>query len=106
MASNMTISACSRYAFAMCAASMLVACSLPLSPFALPFDSAQGRLAQGDAAQGEMASRPSSGGSGYIKHIVLIVQENRSFDDFFATFPGADGATTGRWKKRRSRCAK
>jgi len=30
-----------------------------------------------------------------IKHVVLIVQENRSFDNFFATFPGADGATRG-----------
>jgi phospholipase C len=30
-----------------------------------------------------------------IKHIVLIVQENRSFNDFFATFPGTDGTTTG-----------
>jgi phospholipase C len=27
---------------------------------------------------------------------VLIVQENRSFDDFFATYPGADGTTSGR----------
>jgi len=32
----------------------------------------------------------------YFKHIVVIVQENRSFDNFFATFPGADGATDGR----------
>jgi len=34
----------------------------------------------------------------YIKHIVILVQENRSFDDLFATFPGADGATRGRLK--------
>ncbi len=26
-----------------------------------------------------------------IKHIVVIMQENRSFDSFFGTFPGADG---------------
>ena len=26
-----------------------------------------------------------------IKHIVIIVQENRSFDHYFGTFPGADG---------------
>ncbi len=26
-----------------------------------------------------------------IKHIVIIMQENRSFDSFFGTFPGADG---------------
>jgi phospholipase C len=31
----------------------------------------------------------------YIKHVVIIVQENHSFDNLFATFPGADGATTG-----------
>jgi phospholipase C len=30
-----------------------------------------------------------------IKHIVIVVQENRSFDNLFATFPGADGATSG-----------
>lgn len=26
-----------------------------------------------------------------IKHIVLIIEENRAFDHFFGTFPGADG---------------
>jgi phospholipase C len=30
-----------------------------------------------------------------IAHVVIIVQENRSFDNFFARFPGADGATRG-----------
>jgi phospholipase C len=30
-----------------------------------------------------------------IKHIVFIVKENRTFDDYFGTFPGADGATSG-----------
>ncbi len=30
-----------------------------------------------------------------IQHIVFIVKENRSFDTYFGTFPGADGATTG-----------
>ncbi|MGC9991760.1 MAG: alkaline phosphatase family protein [Candidatus Cybelea sp.] len=35
-------------------------------------------------------------GSSYpITHIVLMVQENRTFNDLFATFPGADGTTTG-----------
>ena len=28
---------------------------------------------------------------GKIKHIVIIMQENRSFDHYFGTFPGADG---------------
>ena len=26
-----------------------------------------------------------------IKHIVIIMQENRSFDEYFGTYPGADG---------------
>ncbi len=26
-----------------------------------------------------------------LKHIVVIMQENRSFDDYFGTYPGADG---------------
>lgn len=36
------------------------------------------------------ASSPSP-----IQHVVVMVQENRTFNDFFATFPGADGTTTG-----------
>jgi phospholipase C len=31
-----------------------------------------------------------------IKHVVIVIQENRSFDNFFATFPGADGTKTGK----------
>jgi len=30
-----------------------------------------------------------------IQHIVFFVKENRSFDDYFGRFPGAEGATTG-----------
>lgn len=37
------------------------------------------------------ASSPSP-----IQHVVIVVQENRTFNDFFATFPGADGTTTGK----------
>jgi phospholipase C len=44
-------------------------------------------------------ARPQSGsggsGSNYIQHVVLAIQENRAFDDLFATFPGADGTTYG-----------
>jgi len=32
----------------------------------------------------------------YFTHIVIIVQENRTFDNLFATYPGADGTTTGK----------
>ena len=30
-----------------------------------------------------------------IQHVVIILKENRSFDQYFGAFPGADGATTG-----------
>jgi len=33
-----------------------------------------------------------------IQHVILIVQENRSFDNLFATFPGANGAKFGEAK--------
>ncbi len=38
-----------------------------------------------------------------IQHVVVIVQENRSFDDLFARFPGADGATRGKMKVKEGR---
>ena len=26
-----------------------------------------------------------------IKHVIVVMQENRSFDSYFGTYPGADG---------------
>jgi phospholipase C len=46
-------------------------------------------------------SGSSPSGSSPIKHVILVVQENRSFDNFFALFPGADGATRGKMKIKR-----
>jgi phospholipase C len=34
---------------------------------------------------------PPVSGLGKIKHVIIIMQENRSFDSYFATYPGADG---------------
>ncbi|HEX6508360.1 MAG TPA: alkaline phosphatase family protein [Chloroflexota bacterium] len=31
-----------------------------------------------------------------IQHIIIFVKENRTFDNYFGTFPGADGTTHGR----------
>jgi phospholipase C len=31
-----------------------------------------------------------------IAHVVVVIQENRSFNNLFATFPGADGTTVGK----------
>jgi phospholipase C len=33
----------------------------------------------------------SSSGIHRIQHVVIVMQENRSFDEYFGTFPGADG---------------
>lgn len=38
-----------------------------------------------------IASVNNNGGIHRIKHVVIIMQENRSFDSYFGTFPGADG---------------
>ncbi len=40
------------------------------------------------------STAPAGAGStdiGKIRHVVVIMQENRSFDTYFGTFPGADG---------------
>ena len=36
-------------------------------------------------------SDPVPAGIHKIKHVIVIMQENRSFDSYFGTFPGADG---------------
>ncbi len=40
-------------------------------------------------------ARPPVSASSVIKHVVIIVQENRSFDNLFNGFPGADTAQGG-----------
>jgi phospholipase C len=42
--------------------------------------------------------RPVALAVGPIKHIIVIVQENRSFDNMFNGFPGADTASVGQTK--------
>lgn len=45
---------------------------------------------------GTIAERRFTGDArSHIKHVVIIVQENRSFDNLFHGFPGADTAETG-----------
>jgi phospholipase C len=53
------------------------------------------------AAPLQAASRVTNVGSNsHIKHVVILIQENRSFDNLFARFPGADGATYGYYLKK------
>jgi len=87
---------CFRYAFGALALS-LVACN----------DSAA--LSPGPSSgigQGPAASRlPHHGrtGSQQIQHVVIIMQENRSFNNLFMNFPGATTATYGYDHKNRKR---
>jgi len=36
-------------------------------------------------------ARPSSSAENPIQHVVVIFQENHTFDNFFGTFPGSNG---------------
>jgi len=45
----------------------------------------------------KVATQPVPGqGINKIQHIVFLIKENRTFDNYFGTFPGADGATAGK----------
>ena len=50
-------------------------------------------LAAAVALAWALAARPSPARTGLqkIRHVIVIMQENRSFDSYFGTFPGADG---------------
>lgn len=54
----------------------------------LPFGSLCAQAGQ-EGAPNAAATRPA--GLSKVKHIIWIVQENRSFDDYFGTYPGANG---------------
>src|SRR5438552_1681084 len=45
------------------------------------------------ACSGSSTMRPSSDLRGIhkIQHVIIIMQENRSFDSYFGTYPGVDG---------------
>ncbi|HLX34978.1 MAG TPA: alkaline phosphatase family protein [Candidatus Limnocylindrales bacterium] len=46
----------------------------------------------GAAASASSGSEPTTTGPiSKIKHVVIVMQENRSFDTYFGTFPGANG---------------
>lgn len=46
-------------------------------------------------ARGSLTTLKASG-TGTIKHVVIIVQENRSFDNLFQGYPGADTVSQGK----------
>ena len=68
--------------------------SAPTSVAAQPAAAAPTALPTTLPAPGGAINLPASSaldGIHKIKHVVIIMQENRSFDEYFGTFPGADG---------------
>ncbi len=52
----------------------------------------------GASSSGNLPLNPQSGSGSSpspIQHVVLMIQENRTFNDFFASYPGGDGTLTG-----------
>ena len=72
---------------------VLGSCSVPADKQAQPRVAARRRTVQAPAVVvGRMAQVPTVRGDIHkIQHVVIIMQENRSFDSYFGTFPGADG---------------
>jgi phospholipase C len=56
----------------------------------------QNRRDHDDRHDSNRHRRHFPGGLKKIKHIVFLVKENRTFDNYFGTFPGADGTISGR----------
>jgi phospholipase C len=75
-------------AIAVCIASALILVSCGTGDSGrLGSDGHVGELVDG-GPQGEYVVPP---GIHKIKHVIIIMQENRSFDTYFGTYPGADG---------------
>jgi phospholipase C len=65
-----------------------------------PSSGAEGGSAQPPPGDGGGTGQPGSpsrspGAESPIEHVIFLVKENRSFDHYFGTYPGAEGATEG-----------
>jgi phospholipase C len=47
------------------------------------------------AASPQAMRHPGGSASQYLSHLIVIIQENRSFENFFAGYPGANAPTSG-----------
>src|SRR5260221_3961342 len=74
----------------------LLACFWPLSWQHARRPAPRPRSGRRPASSGEVAGGLAGRylvppGIHKIKHVIIVMQENRSFDSYFGTFPGADG---------------
>jgi phospholipase C len=86
-----------RFAFGLCSALALGSCATNVTPAPqLPGGSGEASLrASARAGVSRASSTP-------IQHVVFIIQENRSFDNLFQGYPGANTAATGKDSKGRT----
>ncbi|MGI8761847.1 MAG: alkaline phosphatase family protein [Jatrophihabitantaceae bacterium] len=80
----------SRAGLAVAGALMLLAAACTASSGQPAGGSASGAAEPGPRVLGS-ARTGATGGIHVIKHVIMIMQENRSFDSYFGTYPGADG---------------
>jgi phospholipase C len=68
-------------------------------PAARPRSNAADTAGRTTPTDGGSGPSPSAGaivpGENPIKHVIFMVKENRTFDHYFGTYPGAEGATVG-----------
>lgn len=67
-------------------ASLIVGCAARMTPSGTSSSSSDAALPSPTAVLLQLALARQK-----IKHIIIIMQENRSFDHYFGTYPGADG---------------
>ena len=73
-----------------------IVCAAAACVFPMLGGCGSGGATGGAQSSGPLPSLPPAKDGKYFKHVVILVQENRTLDNLFATFPGADGTTTGK----------
>jgi phospholipase C len=81
--------------FLVVATTVAVVLAWPLRPDWGGTPSSQPGSTQGGSPDGASPSPSPTEPPNPIKHVIFMIKENRTFDNYFGRYPGADGATTG-----------
>src|SRR5215510_11600717 len=80
-----------RLGMVICVCAAVMACTLGSPPGAASPTAAPTQPAAKTPAPSGTQPANTSSGLHKIQHVIVIMQENRSFDTYFGTYPGADG---------------
>ena len=69
----------------------VVACAFVATIAVLPTIAAHVPASASSRLTASLVVSPAAAGISKIKHVIMIMQENRSFDHYFGMYPGADG---------------